>query len=72
MPYDAPLESPVFRLIAKALDSSGNTAEKPVKYYIIEQNNKSRDANEVFHIEEDSGYIVTRKVRQKAFIRHVG
>ncbi|XP_065060841.1 uncharacterized protein LOC135688065 isoform X3 [Rhopilema esculentum] len=61
VPYDAPLESPVYRLIAKALDSNGNTAEKPVKYYIIEQNNKSRDANEVFHIEEDSGYIVTRK-----------
>ena len=61
--YDAPLHSEVTHLNAKAVGSDGKIAEKPVKYYILEQNNRSADVNEVFQIDETSGIITTKKVR---------
>eukprot|EP00794_Sanderia_malayensis_P015330 gene15330-16907_t len=59
--HDAPLHSEVIKLKAKAIGSNGKPATKLVKYYIIEQNNKTANINDVFQIEEETGLILTKK-----------
>lgn len=62
MPYDAPLFSSVKKLKAKAVDGSGRSADKPVKFSIIKQSSNLRPAIDIFQIEEDSGVILLGKV----------
>jgi len=61
VPYDAPLQSSVLKLTAKAVNSVGKPAEKPVKYSIIKQRSASNEAINFFQIEEETGVILTRK-----------
>ena len=65
VPYDAPLQSSVVKLTAKAVDAVGRPAEQPVKYSIIKQRSASNEAINFFQIEEETGVILTKKVSTK-------
>lgn len=67
MPYDAPLQTSVLKLTAKAVDSVGQSAEKPVKYSIVKQSSNLNPVIDIFHIEEKTGVILTKKVSHNVY-----